>query len=131
MRLTVELERTPNDELELQPFLDEESAAPVTPWKAVFPVPMLAVLMAIGLVDLIVTAVLHAYGLIVELNPIMKPLIESSEWLFAFVKGLSLVGAWYVMWKHAKINAQFVNRAAMVGSAVYVAIWCGWFFGAS
>jgi len=93
-----------------------------------FPTRALALLLTIGFVDLVATAVLHANGLIVELNPLMKPLIERSEWLFAFVKALTLVGAWFVMARHARVNRNFVRLAALAGSAVYVMVWVTWFF---
>jgi hypothetical protein len=91
------------------------------------PTRALAVLMAIGFIDLVVTAVLHAQGQIVELNPLMKPLIETSEWLFAAVKGLTLVLAWLVMVKHADQNLPFIRKACVAGSAAYMIVWTVWF----
>lgn len=96
-------------------------------WKNIFPTRALFLLLAIGFVDLIATAVLHKQGLIVELNPVMKPLIEHSEWLFAFVKGGTLMIAWLVMWRHCKVNLQFVRKAAIVGACAYMFIWVTWF----
>jgi CHASE2 domain-containing sensor protein len=87
--------------------------------------------MSIGTVDLVATAVLHAQGKIVEMNPIMRVFIERSEWLFAFVKGLTLVIAFLAMRSYAQKNAAFVNKACWAGSTAYVAIWCAWFFGGS
>jgi hypothetical protein len=87
--------------------------------------------MFIGTVDLVATAVLHAQGKIVELNPIMKVFIERSEWLFAGVKAMTLVVAFVVMRNYAEHNPQFVHRACLAGSAAYVFIWTCWFFGAS
>ena len=84
-------------------------------------------LLSIGLADLIVTAVLHANGLIVEMNPVMRPFIERSEWLFAFVKGATLVLAWIVMARHAPNNLAFVRGAALAGAGVYMFIWTSWF----
>lgn len=81
----------------------------------------------IGVVDLILTAVLHAQGLIVELNPLMKVFIEKSEWLFAIVKGATLISAWYLMVSYARSNLAFVRTASLVGSALYVTIWVTWF----
>ena len=62
--------------------------------QTVFPTRALLLLLGIGFVDLLMTAVLHANGMIVELNPLMRPLIEESEWLFAFVKSMTLIAAW-------------------------------------
>ncbi len=88
-----------------------------------------ALLIGIGLIDLIATSILHAKGLIVELNPVMRVFIERGEWLFALVKGLTLVLAGVVMWRHIKKNPKFVNQMALIGSGAYVFIWSVWFFG--
>jgi hypothetical protein len=90
----------------------------------------LALLILIGSVDLIATALLHSRGLIIELNPLMRPLIEHSEWTFAAVKSSTLVLAAYVMLEYAKTNPDFVCRACRMGSAAYVTIWTVWFLAA-
>lgn len=95
--------------------------------KTVFPTRALMLLMAIGFLDLFVTAVLHANGAIVELNPIMRPLIERSEWLFAIVKSITLFAAWFALAWYAKQNLGFVRKTCIVGAAAYFAIWCVWF----
>lgn len=95
--------------------------------RTLVPTRPLALLMLIGFVDLFATAWLHAHGLIIELNPLMRPLIEHSEWLFGFVKACTLVSAWVVMVMYAKHNRQFVRNACLVGSALYVTIWVTWF----
>lgn len=96
---------------------------------ALFPSRSILLLMAIGFVDLISTAVLHANGLIVELNPLMRPLIERSEWLFAAVKAMTLISAWVVLAWYTRHNRDFVRKMCLIGSAVYLAVWCTWFFG--
>lgn len=100
-------------------------------YKMVFPTRALILLLGIGFLDLVMTAVLHAQGKIIELNPVMRPLIEHSEWLFAIVKGGTLVLAWYIMTKYAKSNLDFVRRAALVGSGAYMTIWTVWFIAGS
>jgi hypothetical protein len=100
-------------------------------WKAAFPTRAMTLLLGIGVVDLIATAWLHHQGLIVELNPLMRPLIETSEALFAAVKGGTLVLAWYGMWRYAQTNLDFVRQAAIYGAAGYVAVWSVWFIAAS
>lgn len=90
----------------------------------------LILLMAIGVIDLVSTAVLHAKGLIVEMNPVMRFFIERGEWAFALAKGLTLAIACAVMLRYMKKNPQFVNSACLWGSAAYVGLWCAWFFGA-
>lgn len=95
------------------------------------PTRMIGLLMAIGFIDLFATAILHSRGLIVELNPVMKPLIERSEWLFAAVKGMTLVLAWIVMAKHAHKNLVFVRQACLAGSLIYLFIWTTWFIAGS
>jgi hypothetical protein len=92
------------------------------------PTRTLAVLLLIGTVDLVLTAILHANGLIIELNPLMRPLLERSEWLFALVKGGTMLIAWATMAAYAQVNLAFVRRACLVGSIAYVGIWCAWFF---
>lgn len=87
----------------------------------------LFLLMTIGWIDLVSTAVLHAQGKIVEMNPIMRVFIERSEWLFAFVKALTLIVAFITMRNYAKHNPQFVHRACLAGSAAYLLIWVTWF----
>lgn len=98
--------------------------------RALVPTRPLALLMFIGFVDLIVTAWLHAHGLIIELNPLMRPLIEHSEWLFGAVKAFTLVSAWAVMVVYARQNREFVRKACLVGSSLYVTIWVVWFVAA-
>jgi hypothetical protein len=97
--------------------------------KAVAPSRAILLLMTIGFIDLFTTAWLHANGHIVELNPLMKPLIEQSEWLFGFVKAMTLVAAWVVMASYARINRPFVRVACLAGSIVYLVVWSMWFFG--
>lgn len=87
----------------------------------------LALLLLIGFVDLVVTAVLHARGQIVELNPVMRPFIERSEWVFVLVKGSTLIGAWYVMMRYGREHRIFIRNACLFGCATYVFIWTGWF----
>ncbi|HJP82645.1 MAG TPA: DUF5658 family protein [Fimbriimonadaceae bacterium] len=85
-------------------------------------------LLGIGLIDLIATAVLHAQGRIVELNPIMKPVIEHSEWSFVFVKGLTLVAAMIGLTWYGRQNPAFVRKACIAGSIAYIGIFALWFF---
>lgn len=99
--------------------------------KDAIPTRAILLFVSIGAVDLITTAVLHAHGLIVELNPLMRVFIEQSEWLFALVKGLTLVGGWVVLAWYAQFNLAFVRKASIWGSAAYVAVWLLWFVGAS
>jgi len=77
----------------------------------------------IGLVDLLVTAVLHARGQIVELNPVMRPFIDRSEWQFAFVKGMTLGLGWCVMRRYANSSPRFVRNVCLAGCLMYVGIW--------
>lgn len=97
--------------------------------KLIVPTPTLAILMLIGFGDLLATALLHRAGLIVELNPLMKGIIEQSEWTFAFVKAMTLISAWVAMAHYARRNRMFVHRACMAGSVAYATVWSIWFFG--
>jgi len=96
-------------------------------FRTVFPSRAVALLMTIGFADLVLTAVLHARGVIVELNPLMKVFLDRSELLFAVVKGATLVCAWLALLFYAKVNRQFVRNAALIGSGVYLTIWTVWF----
>lgn len=98
--------------------------------KDALPTRAILLFIGIGAIDLVTTAVLHAQGQIVELNPLMKLFIEQSEWLFAFVKGLTLVGGWVVLAWYARFNLQFVRKASIYGALAYALVWSGWFFGA-
>lgn len=84
----------------------------------------------IGVVDLVTTAVLHAQGQIVELNPLMRVFIEQSEWLFAGVKGLTLIAGWIVLAWYAQVNRSFVRKVSILGSLAYLGVWLSWFLGA-
>jgi hypothetical protein len=77
----------------------------------------------IGLLDLVATAGLHAQGKIVELNPLMAPLVERSEWLFVLVKGATLAVGGRVLDRLACDRPQFVTRACWAACGAYVAIW--------
>jgi hypothetical protein len=98
--------------------------------RVAIPTKSLGFLLIIGFTDLIVTAWLHAHGLIVELNPLMKGLIERSEWLFALVKGSTLIFTWVVLALYAREHREFVRKACLVGSLCYLIIWTTWFLGA-
>lgn len=102
-----------------------------TVMSVVVPTRSIALLMFVGFADLAMTAILHARGLIVELNPVMRVLIDRSEWLFVAVKGGFLVFAWAVMASYAKKDRRFVRNACLIGSAVYVTIWLSWVVGAN
>jgi hypothetical protein len=99
--------------------------------RLLFPTRSMILLIAIGVIDLISTAVLHSRGMIVELNPIMRPIITQSEWLFAFVKGLTIGAAWGALAWYAQQNKEFVAKASAIGSAAYLIVWTTWFFGAA
>jgi hypothetical protein len=83
--------------------------------------------MAVGILDLVSTAWMHANGMIVELNPVMRFFIERSEWLFAVVKGLTLIAAWAALAWYCRYNRAFVRKACLAGTAAYVLIWVCWF----
>jgi hypothetical protein len=60
----------------------------------------------------------------------MRPFIEQSEFLFGLVKAGTLIAAWIVMARYAKINVRFVATACTAGSILYVVVWTSWFLGA-
>ena len=65
------------------------------------------------------------------MNPIMRIFIDRSEWLFAAVKGATLLLSWYILSRYAKTNLPFVRRACLVGSGCYVFLWITWFIAAA
>ncbi|MEZ0325336.1 MAG: DUF5658 family protein [Fimbriimonas sp.] len=99
--------------------------------RTILPNKSLILLICIGLIDLVATAMLHARGLIVELNPIMRPVIEHSEWAFALVKGVTLLIAFITMSQYARQNSVFVGKASKIGILMYTGIWIVWFTAAS
>ena len=95
--------------------------------RAILPTRAIGLLMFIGFADLFATAIMHEMGMITELNPLMKPLIEQSELLFSAVKAMTLILAWWMMARHAQKNLAFVRRAALAGSFTYLFVWVTWF----
>lgn len=86
----------------------------------------LVLLMAVGLADLISTAVLYSLGLIAELNPLMRPLLETSPLLFCGVKLLTLAIAYAALQHYRKTDEGFVRRSSLYGTFAYVGIWVVW-----
>ncbi len=99
--------------------------------REIVPNKSLILLITIGLTDLVATAMLHAQGLIVELNPIMRPVIEHGEWTFALVKGLTLLVAYMTMAQYARQNSVFVGKVSKLGILAYTGIWLVWFTAAA
>ncbi|MER3413143.1 MAG: hypothetical protein C4341_02675 [Armatimonadota bacterium] len=84
-------------------------------------------LMALGLADLASTVVLYRLGLIVELNPVMRPLLERSLVLFTVVKLLSLAAAFVTLQLYRARDEDFCRVAAKWGAIAYAAVWLVWF----
>jgi hypothetical protein len=95
--------------------------------RAVFPSRAILLLTGIGLLDLVSTAWLHHDGLIQERNPLMRGLLDRGEFPFILVKGLTILGAWYVLASYTKHNPRFVRSSCIIGSVLYVGIWIVWF----
>ena len=98
--------------------------------KSLFPTRSLVLFLMIGFVDLLTTAWLHARGLIVELNPLMRTVLSYGEGYFVLVKGLTLAALWVVMVQHSRKDIVFVRKACTAGAIAYVGLWCVWFFSA-
>lgn len=84
-------------------------------------------LMTIGLADLISTVVLHQLGLIVELNPIMRPLLDRSVLLFTLAKLATLLAAYLTLQLYRARDEQFCRLAARWGAVAYAGVWLTWF----
>ena len=95
--------------------------------RAVFPSRGIILLIGIGSVDLISTAWLYHRGLIVEMNPLMRVLLENGEWPFVVVKGMTLLFTWVALAKYSKQNPSFVRASCLLGSIAYVCLWSTWF----
>ena len=89
--------------------------------RKLFPTRALAALLAIGLTDLVVTALLHAQGRIDEMNPLMAPFLTGSGERFVLIKGATLVAAWVLLVRTAQTDLKGVRRACLCGSAAYLA----------
>jgi hypothetical protein len=83
----------------------------------------LVLLMAVGVIDLLSTVILYCMGLVVELNPLMRPLLEASPWLFSIVKLATLFVAYVAMQAYRKHDETFVRRAALGGATAYIIVW--------
>lgn len=99
--------------------------------RAFLPTRAIALLIGIGLVDLVATAWLHSAGKIVEMNPLMRPLLASGEWLFVLVKGLTLVLAYLAMVHYSRTHRAFVRQTCLIGSCIYASVWLIWFLAGS
>ncbi len=91
--------------------------------RAVFPSRAIILLMSIGLVDLISTAWLNHNHQIVEMNPLMRFLLEHGEWPFVVVKAATLITTWVVLCNYAKQNIAFVRKVCLCASAMYLGLW--------
>lgn len=98
--------------------------------KTLFPTRSLVIFLMIGMFDMITTAWLHAHGMIIELNPLMRTALAYGEGYFVLIKGLTLAALWIVMVHHSQKDLRFVSRACTVGAFAYVGLWCVWFFSA-
>lgn len=82
----------------------------------------LRLLMALGLVDLVATATLHAQGLIDERNPLMAPLLNGGEWGFVVAKGVTLAIGGVLLTRQARHDRRSVRRACLFGSGAYATL---------
>ncbi|MFN8139305.1 MAG: DUF5658 family protein [Fimbriimonadales bacterium] len=90
------------------------------------PLPVL-LLVIVAVLDMISTAVLYSMGMIVELNPIMRPVLYGGVWQFCLVKSLTIILAFLgLQWYRAK-DEKFVMLASKLGVTAYLVLWTGWF----
>lgn len=91
----------------------------------------MALLLAIAFLDLVATAFFYSRGWIEELNPLMRPLLESNVWWFVLAKGATIALAWAVFLRHWDRHRAFIETACRIGAATYVLVWTTWFLAAS
>ena len=86
--------------------------------------PINAVLLAVGLVDLATTLAWLRMGLAVEVNPIMAAVLDAGMLLFLAVK-LSTLGAYLIVmeWYRRRRNAEFARLVGNITVAAYLAIY--------
>lgn len=82
----------------------------------------LALLLGIGLLDLVATAVLSAQGRIVEANPLMAPILARGELAFVVVKAATLALAGILLARAARRDPAGVRRACLAGSGIYALV---------
>lgn len=87
--------------------------------RALFPTRALALLLAIGLLDLVATVILHVHGLIEERNPLMAPLLAQGWMGFALVKSATLAVGWFLL---ARADVRQARWPCLMGSAGYVTL---------
>lgn len=62
----------------------------------------------------------------VELNPLMRPLLNVGPWQFSAVKIAGLLLLWIVIRAHFDKNERFCRAACATGAALYGGIWTVW-----
>ena len=87
--------------------------------RTLFPSRALALLLGIGLLDLVATALLSARGLVEERNPAMAPLLAHGVAPFVAVKTATLLAAWLLLVRQER---RTMRRACLWGSALYAAL---------
>jgi hypothetical protein len=58
----------------------------------------------------------------------MNYFIMKGEWVFALVKGATLVAGWATLAWYARTNLAFVRKVAYMGSVAYLGLWLCLFF---
>lgn len=121
----------PQDWLHVPP-LEEPVSANRKPEPALIRRPPVPVLMLVGIaiLDLLSTTILYSMGLIEEMNPLMRPLLEIHPALFAVVKMATIVAAFAGLQWYRRHDERFVRVASGWGAATYSIIWIGWCIGA-
>lgn len=82
--------------------------------------------MLVGIIDLISTAFLYSQGLIEELNPLMRPLLEHHPLTFVMFKAATLIAAYIALQWYRQTDEKFVVKVSAYGGAAYLTIWVSW-----
>lgn len=92
--------------------------------------PINAVLLCIGLLDLATTVIWLHDGSVIEMNPVMAAFLKHGIFLFSAVKMFSLISYVSVMeWYRRNKSAKFAQMVGNITVAAYVLIYAVSFIG--
>lgn len=91
-----------------------------------FATPGVVVLSVLALTDMVTTLYWSASGRMVELNPLMRPLLETSPAAFAIAKLATVAALLAAVAVSYQGREQFCRTATAWGAGAYALIWSAW-----